>query len=294
MASSEAEKTKTYAAYKAYLQQTLPPIEEYVSSSEDEEPPANSSLTRSVDDSVTSLPVEKRLPGITEKWNSDIESENNDDNVDNADDNVDNEESQHYEQTEMQYSSDSGSEALWGDANYNQDHDELDESTTQYEPDVVTDTFHQPMSTLKRSGTSRGRGGMKVSSFISVNPETGKQLDTEESVFTATEETDISPIFSQESYSATSQVSEKLSHTAATADTVRVTQPPKISRGSSKTSSSSSSVSRTSRSKTVMVQDAPPSTSKIVTRGRKEYPHEDDVGHNLNLYAIQINKRQKK
>lgn len=294
MAANEAERTKYYAAYKAYLQQTLPPIEEYVSSSDDEEPPVNSSLTKSVDDSVNSRQVEKRLPGIMEKWNSDIESENNDEDVDNADDNVDKEDNQHYEQTEMQYSSDSGSEALWGDVNYDQEHDELDESTTQYEPEVVTENFHHPLSSLRRSGTSRGRGGMKVSSFISVNPETGKQMENEESVFTATEETHISPIFSQESYSATSQVSEKLSHTASTADTVRVTQPPKISRGSSKTSSSSSSLSRTSRSKRVLSQDAPPSTSKIITRGRREYPHEEDVGNDLDLYALQTQKKQKK
>lgn len=290
MAVNQEERDRFYAEYKAFLLNTLPPIAEYVSSSEDEEPVANSSLTKSIDEPVSPQPPRNRLPGIAEKWNSDAESvDQNDNGVEHQVDEIE----------DTNYTSDSGSEALWGDGNFDNGHDDLDEST-QYEPDRVESSFgtvQEKLPTLKRSGTSRGGGGLKVSSFVTVNPNTGKQMDNEESVFTATEETLISPIFSQESFSATSQVGDIPPSTDVTVATVRVTQTQQKKHGSSKTSSSSSSVSRVSRSnsaKTASVQIPPPSTSKIITRTRREYEHEEDSGNDEDLYALLATKRRKK
>jgi hypothetical protein len=290
MAADQEERDRYYAEYKAFVLDKLPPIADYVSSSEDEEPVANSSLTKSIDEPVSPQPPRNRLPGISEKWNSDAES------VDQNDNGVEH----HVEDIhDTNDTSDSGSEGLWGDGNFDNGHDDLDEST-QYEPDIAESSFgtvQEKLPTLKRSGTSRGGGGLKVSSFVTVNPNTGIQMDNEESVFTATEETLISPIFSPQSCSATSQVGDIPANTDATVATVRVTQTQQKKQGSSKTSSSSSSLSRVSRSnsaKTVSVQNPPPSTSKIITRTRREYQHEEDIGNNEDLYALYTAKRQKK
>jgi hypothetical protein len=236
MAADQEEHDRYYARYKAFLLDTLPPIADYVSSSEDEEPVANSSLTKSIDEPVSPQPARNRLPGIAEKWNSDAESVDQDDNgVEHHVEEID----------DTNYTSDSGTEALWGGGNFNDGHDDLDEST-QYEPDMAESSFgtvQEKLPTLKRSDTSRGGGGLKVSSFVTVNPSTGIQIENEESVFTATEETVISPISSPQSFSATSQVGDIPPSTDTTVATVRVTQTQQKKQGSSKTSSSSSSVS---------------------------------------------------
>jgi hypothetical protein len=131
MAANQEERDRFYAEYKAFLLDILPPIAEYVSSSEDEEPVANSSLTKSIDEPVSPQPPRNRLPGIAEKWNSDAES------VDQNDNGVEH----HVEDIhDTNDTSDSGSEGLWGDGNFDNGHDDLDEST-QYEPDIAESSF---------------------------------------------------------------------------------------------------------------------------------------------------------
>jgi hypothetical protein len=77
MTQDDRAKMKLQEEYRAYLMATLPPIEEYASSSNEEEANPISSISKSVEESPPSK-IRKRLPGIIEKWNSDVESDNED------------------------------------------------------------------------------------------------------------------------------------------------------------------------------------------------------------------------
>jgi hypothetical protein len=296
MTQDDKEKKKLNDKYRAYLMETLPAIEEYASSSDEEKPYPISSISKSIEESPEGYKVHKRLPGITEKWNSDADSVNEEEENDHiSDNNCD--ESKH-DDVETNYSSDSGSQALWGDASFNGDNNAIDNNTPLEEEfsERFFGTATEIVPALKKGGVSRKNiPQVKVSSFVSINTLTGQQIDPEEDVFTATEEPEISGMHSQESYSASSQCSTGGIPTASTASTVKVTQPKQVS--SSQTSSSSSSVSRSARassSKSSYFQNPPQSTSKIITRARNGFLHEEDIGNNLDLYSIATNKKRKK
>jgi hypothetical protein len=260
------------------LTATLPAIEEYASFSDEEEACPMSSVSRSVEESPGNR-VRKRLPGIIEKWNSDVDSVNeeeeyegngkagNDPNAENNcnDGRIDDE--------ETNYSSDSGSEALRGDGPFTVDKNEtLEEDFSERFFGTATDMA--PI--LKTGGVSRrNKQEVKDSIFVSVNALTGRQIDEDEEVFTASEDPEISGMLSQESYSASSQFSTGEPSTMGTASTIKVSQPTKIS--SSKTSSSTSRSATSSSSKSAYFSNPPPSTSKIITRARKAFPHEKDI-----------------
>jgi hypothetical protein len=304
MTEDENEKKKLNDKYRAYLMETLPDIEEYASSSEDEEPFPMSSISKSVDESPASSKVLKRLPGITEKWNSDADSVNEEeeyqDNIttENDHNSENNFDYNKHDEVETNYSSDSGSQALWGDSEFNEDTNAMNNSTPLDEEfsERFFGTVTDIVPTLKRGGVSRRNiPQVKVSSFVSINSRTEHQFDADEDVFTATEDPEISGMHSQESYSASSQCSISEPPMTSTASTVKVTQPKKMS--SSKTSSSSSATSRSARassSKSSYFQNPPQSTSKIITRARNGYQHEEDIGNNLDLFSISTNKKRKK
>ena len=298
MTDDDKAKKKLQDEYRAYLTATLPAIEEYASSSDDEEACPMSSVSKSVEESPGNR-VRKRLPGIIEKWNSDVDSVNEEEEDEGngkagKDRNTENNcNDGRIDEEETNYSSDSGSEALWGDGPFTVDKDEtLEEDFSERFFGTTTDMA--PI--LKTGGVSRrNKHEVKVSSFVSVNALTGQQIDEDEEVFTASEDPEISGMLSQESFSASSQFSTGEPCTMGTASTIKVSQPTKIS--SSKTSSSSSSTSRSatsSSSKSAYFSNPPPSTSKIITRARKAFPHEEDVGINLDLYSISTNKKRKK
>jgi hypothetical protein len=305
MTQDDRAKMKLQEEYRAYLMATLPPIEEYASSSDEEEANPISSISKSVEESPPSK-IHKRLPGLIEKWNSDVESDNEDqEKADNtkAGDEHDSEnnynESKHDdEEQETNYSSDSGSEALWGDAPFTADKDStLEEEFSERFFGSATEIVPIP----KKGGLSRRNiNHVKVSSYVSVNSLTGQQADDDEQLFTASEEAEISGMLSQEPHSASSQFSIAEPTSISTASTVKVTQPKKTSYSKTSSSSSTTSSSAKSRSatssstKSSYFTNPPLSTSKIVTRARNAYPHEEDIGNNLDLYTINNNKKRKK
>lgn len=299
MADSDAEKETVQKNYKLFLMQTLPDIEEYASSSDEEDVIAMSSLTKSVDESTTS--VVKRLPGINEKWNSDADSVEDDNGSEENGQTGDeresfNENRRNLDDNETAYTSDSGSEALWGDGNFTDDNNN-GEQNAPYEVEENEESFGSVadnLPTFKKVGVLRRQApSVKVSSFVSINSVTGKQIEEEEPVFTATEDTELSPILAPSSYSASSQRSNADdSITGSTAATVRITEPSTKS-SSKKTVTSTTRSARSSSSKSAYYLDPPPSTSKIITRRNKAELHEDDIGDNLDIYAT-FKKKQKK
>jgi hypothetical protein len=298
MTEDDKAKKNLQDEHRAYLTATLPAIEEYFSSSDEEEACPMSSVSSSVKESPGNR-VRKRLHGIIEKWNSDVDSVNEEEeyqgkakagNDPNAENNCND---GRIDEEETNYSSDSGSEALRGDGPFTVDRNEtLEEDVSERFFGTATDMA--PI--LKRGGVSRRNNQkVKVSSFVSVNALTGQQIDEDEEVFTASDDPEISGMLSQESYSTSSQFSAGEPSTMGTASTIKVSQPTKIS--SSKTSSSSTSTSRSataSSSKSSYFTNPPPSTSKIITRARKAFPHEEDIGNNLDIYSIPTNKKRKK
>lgn len=351
MADSDVEKLEIRREMKVYLKESLPSVEVCYSSSDEETSIAPvSSLTKSVETSTTSVKVNKRLPGIKEKWTSDNGGDSSDDGEEDsrsendgedgrsedgeedgrsqngADDDRDEEgrydgrfeegeEDGGYEESgydgrsedggddgrfddiaktvvgngdeETAYTSDSGSQGLWGNNEEN------------------FGSIGKTLPTFKRRIPTA-----QVSSFVSINTLTGKQISEDETCFTATE---CSPILEQNSFSASSQCS----NVASTASTVLVTQPrgdrskkkTNLSTVTSSTLTKSNLVrhlsnslpqdaftrtARPSSSKSSYLQEAPASTSKIITRAKKAYDHEEDIGNDLDLFNHKVDPKGRK
>lgn len=223
----------------------------------------------------------KRVNEATEKYNSDLDS---------ADEKIAHEDLS--QGPETPYTSDSGSYIGSWNNNDNYVEDEQDDHNNEdaENEDNVEDEHSQQSSPDFLSEKNLERH--KVSSYTSAKSIMKPFTGTQDSIFTADEETQYTPHVTEQSYSASSQ----LSQTFKTAPTVIATQsqlktsklPPGLPRPNVRSSQPTSS-------KSAYFANPPPSTSKIVTRGSKS-PMQDTEDPDVDsgdLYSMQKRKRRR-
>lgn len=305
---------------KTFLEYELPPIDLCDTSSDEEDDSLipMSAVTQSSADEPSPRAKKLRLPGRIEKWNDDADSDEGEAGPGEKRNEVPDESASERDDEDDEPDHDHDYESNNGEYMDTIVEDNGEDDQTHYSSECSvekwgTDSFENPddnFTTLSEKvyqpPTKQKKNTIKVSSYCAVNKmPTDNNQYSQDNVFTASSEPIMSqssrPMTrtktvqdSQESYSASSMLSNTAPTVVATQIVVGKTLP---SLKRSATASSSSRSAFPSSSKSRYVLDPPPSTSKIITRRTQNVVNDDDDNddNDIDIYAsFQKNKKKTK